>query len=211
MPAPQQLNFARWYDPIFDKLLGGLRELVARVAAPHEGLVVLDIGCGTGAQITIYDNAGCQVHGIDLSEPMLEIARSKLDQRAVISVGDALQIPYADQTFDLVISSLFVHQLKPGQRAGMLEEALRVLKPAGKLVLVDFHHEDRRTLPGKLTYIFISIIEFFAGWEHYSNSRDFLARGGIPDLAANLEVDIHTSIIVANGNMGVYLLRQPDG
>lgn len=210
MPAPQQFNFACWYDPVFDKLLGGLRELVARVAAPDDGLMVLDIGCGTGAQISIYDTAGCQVHGIDLSAPMLEIAGSKLEAGAVLSVSDALQIPYANHTFDLVISSLFIHQLKPGQRGLMLEEAMRVLKPAGKLVLVDFHHRDKYTVRGTLTYIFISIIEFFAGWEHFSNSRDFLAKGGIPDLAANLGMEIHKSIIVANGNMGVYLLRQPE-
>jgi ubiquinone/menaquinone biosynthesis C-methylase UbiE len=210
MPAAQQFNFARWYDPIFNELLGGLRDLVARVAAPDEGLMVLDIGCGTGTQISIYDNAGCKVHGIDLSAPMLEIAGSKLEPGAALSMGNALQIPYADQTFDLVISSLFIHQLKSGERRVMLEEALRVLKPAGKLVLVDFHHQDKRTVPGKLTYIFISIIEFLAGWEHFSNSRDFLSRGGIPDLATNLGVDIIKSIIVSNGNMGVYLLRQPD-
>ena len=209
MPAQQKLNFARFYDPVFGKLLGGLRELVARVAVPDQGLKVLDIGCGTGSQLSIYDNSGCQVHGIDLAAAMLDVAKSKLEAGAGLCVGNALQIPYSNQSFDLVISSLFLHQLRSAQRGGMLEEALRVLKPSGKLVLIDFHHQDKRTLQGNLTYIFISIIEFFAGWEHFSNSRDFLARGGIPDLAASLGVDIRKSIIVGNGNMGVYLLRQP--
>lgn len=204
------MNFATLYDPIFDYLLGGLREIVARVADPYEGLKVLDIGCGTGSQLSIYDTAGCQVHGIDLSGPMLEVARSKLRAGAALSMGDALDIPYADDTFDVVISSLFIHQLRPDLRADMLEEAQRVLNTAGKLVLVDFHQQNERTVPGKLTYIFISIIEFFAGWEHFSNSRDFLAQGGIPDLAASLGAGIRKSFIVANGNLGVYLLQRSD-
>ena len=92
----------------------------------------------------------------------------------------------------------------------MLEEAGRVLKPEGQILLVDFHVQAKRPLLGKLTYAFISIIEFFAGWEHFSNSRDFLAKGGIPTLASNMELGIRKSIIVGNGNLGVYLLRPVD-
>ena len=92
----------------------------------------------------------------------------------------------------------------------MLEEAGRVLKPEGQILLVDFHVQTKQSFLGKLTYAFISIVEFFAGWEHFSNSRDFLANGGIPALASGLELGIRKSIIVGNGNLGVYLLQQAD-
>jgi len=212
MPMPDEpfLNFARWYDPIFENLLGGLRALVARLAPPRDGMKILDIGCGTGAQLDIYHAAGCQVCGIDLAQPMIRVAKSKLGEGAVLSVGDALRIPHPDQAFDLVISSLFIHQLQPGLRAAMLEEAGRVLKSEGQILLVDFHVQAKRSLLGKLTYAFISVIEFFAGWEHFSTSRDFLAKGGIPTLASGLELGIRKSIIVGNGNLGVYLLQQAD-
>jgi len=210
MPDEPFLNFARWYDPIFEILLSGLRATAARVAPQREGMKGMDIGCGTGAQLEIYHAAGCQVYCIDLAQPMLKIARSKLGEGAVLSVGDALRIPHPDQAFDLVISSLFIHQLQPGLRTVMLEESARVLKPDGQILLVDFHVQAKRSFLGKLTYAFISVIEFFAGWEHFSNSRDFLANGGIPTLVSGLELEIQKSIIVGNGNLGVYLLHQDD-
>ena len=174
MPAESMLNIARWYDPIFEGILGGLRSMAARVVPPAEGMRVLDIGCGTGAQLAIYQAGGCQVFGIDLSQPMLRVARSKLDHPAVLTSADALRIPYPDRTFDLVISSLFLHQINPG----------------------------------KLTHAFISTIEFFAGWDHFSNSRDFLAHGGIPPLAADCGLQNRKTFVVGNGNLGVYLLHQ---
>lgn len=57
-------------------------------------------------------------------------------------------------------------------------------------------------------YAFISMIEFLAGWEHYSNSRDFLARGGIAPIAAGVGLNIRKSVIVGSGNLGIYLLRK---
>jgi ubiquinone/menaquinone biosynthesis C-methylase UbiE len=207
MPDDDIRNFARWYDPIFEGVLGGLRASAARVVPPHQGLKVLDIGCGTGAQLAYYQAGGSQVFGIDLSKPMLQVAKSNLGNQAALTVGDALRIPFPDRTFDLVISSLFIHQLHPGLRAAMLEEVVRVLQPEGKILLIDFHVQDKRSFTGKLIFIFISMIEFFAGWEHFNNSRDFLSHGGIPPLAAAQGLRNRKSIVVGNGNLGVYLLR----
>jgi len=208
MPTKTFLNFASWYDPLFEGILGSLRATASRVAPPAEGMKVMDIGCGTGAQLAIYQKGGCQVYGIDLSQSMLRVARSKLGNQAALSFGDALRIPYPERTFDLVISSLFLHQLNPSLRRDMLNEAARVLRFEGYLMLIDFHAQDKRTRSGNLTYAFISIIEFFAGWEHFRNSRDFLAQGGIPPLAADLGLKNRKSIVVGNGNLGVYLLRR---
>ena len=207
MPAESMLNIARWYDTIFEGVLGGLRSMAARVVPPAEGMRVLDIGCGTGAQLAIYQAGGCQVFGIDLSQPMLRVARSNLDHPAVLTIADALRIPYPDRTFDLVISSLFLHQINPGMRAAVLNEAARVLQPEGQILLIDFHFQNKRSIKGKLTHAFISMIEFFAGWEHFSNSRDFLAQGGIPPLAADHGLQNRKTFVVGNGNLGVYLLR----
>ena len=208
MTAEPILNFASWYDRIFEGLLGGLRDVAARAVPPQEGIQILDIGCGTGSQLAIYNQAGCQVYGIDLSQPMLKVAKSKLGDRAGLTMGDALQIPHQDRTFDLVISSLFIHQLDPGQRSAMLEEAVRVLRPDGQILLVDFHVQERRSLSGKFAHVFISIIEFFAGREHFSNSRDFLAKGGIPPIADHLGLRVRKSFVVGYGNLGVYLLHR---
>lgn len=207
MPAETFLNFARWYDPLFEGVLGGLRSLSARLVPPEEGMKVLDVGCGTGAQLAIYQKGGCQVFGIDLSQPMLRVARTNLGNQATLTMGDAVCMPYPERTFDLVISSLFIHQINPGNRTAVLEEAVRVLQPDGQILLVDFHTQDRKTIKGNLTYAFIALVELFAGWEHFSNSRDFLAQGGISPLAADLGLKNRKTIVVGNGNLGIYLLQ----
>jgi hypothetical protein len=84
---------------------------------------------------------------------------------------------------------------------------MRLLKPDGQILLVDFHPEAGRSIKGRLTYYFISTIEFFAGWEHFRNSRDFLSRGGIPKLVKGQGLKIRKTFVVGNGNLGVYLLR----
>jgi len=201
------LAIARWYDPLFEGVLGGLRAMAARVVPPKKGMKVLDVGCGTGAQLAIYQEGGCEVSGIDLSSPMLKVAKSKLGEKAVLITGDAVRIPYPNDTFDLVLSSLFLHQINASLRSAVLEEAMRVLQPDGQILLVDFHPEAARSIKGLLTYYSISTIEFFAGWEHFRNSRDFLSRGGIPKLAMDQRLKIRKTFVVGNGNLGVYLLR----
>ena len=207
MAAKSFLDTANWYDPLFEGLLGGLREMASRMAPPEKGIKVLDIGCGTGAQLAIYEKAGGEVFGIDLAQPMLKVAKSKLGEKAVLTNGDAAEMPYPDQAFDLVLSSLFFHQLGSEVRSAALGEGIRVLQPEGRILLIDFHPGMKDSLRGKVTEFLISTVEFFAGWEHFSNSRDFLARGGIPRLAASHRLNIRKTIVVRDGNIGLYLLR----
>lgn len=207
MATDSYLDFAKWYDPLFGRVLGGLREMAARIADPKSGMRVLDIGCGTGAQLAIYQEAGCEVYGIDLSQPMLSIARTKLSDQAVLTNGDATKMPFPDHAFDLVISSLFLHQLDAGVRSVALEEAKRVVHSDGRILLVDFHPGPLNSIKGKLTKFLISSVEFMAGWEHYSNSRDFLSRGGIPYLASTHQLKVRKKIIVRDGNLGIFLLN----
>jgi ubiquinone/menaquinone biosynthesis C-methylase UbiE len=202
------LNFASWYDYIFEGVLGTLRKNAARLAPLQPGLKVLDIGCGTGSQLRYFSDNGYRIYGIDLSQPMLGLAKSKLGENAFLAMGNALRIPFPAQTFDLVICSLFVHQLAPALRSEMLIETSRVIKPSGQFLLVDFHVLSSRSFRGSLTYTLISTIEFMAGWEHFSNSRDFLDRGGIPPLAMEHQWRIQESIVVGNGNLGIYLLNR---
>ena len=201
------LDTARWYDPLLEGVLGGLRAMAARVVPPKKGMKVLDVGCGTGAQLAIYQEGGCEVSGIDLSTPMLKVAKSKLGEKAALTNGDAIRMPHPNDTFDLVLSSLFLHQINAPLRSAVLEETMRVLKPDGQILLIDFHPLEARSIKGQLTYYFISTIEFFAGWEHFSNSRDFLSRGGIPKLAKGQGLKIRKTFVLGNGNLGVYLLR----
>ena len=167
---------------------------------------VLDIGCGTGIQLAYYQGDGCEVYGIDLSRSMLQGARNNLSHGEGLIEGDALELPFKDGVFDLVLSSLFLHQLDPHLRSIVLEDVCRILQPKGRILLTDFHPRANDSVTVAITGFLISAVELAAGWRHYSNSRDFLSRGGIPFLAEDHHLEVRKKVIVGNGNLAIYLL-----
>ncbi|MBC8440144.1 MAG: class I SAM-dependent methyltransferase [Deltaproteobacteria bacterium] len=78
---------------------------------PKEGMRVFEVGCGTGTNLKLYQQAGCEVYGIDLSPSMVKAASKKLGEQADIKLGDASQMPYSDGYFDLVIAMLTLHEM----------------------------------------------------------------------------------------------------
>ena len=113
---------------------------------------VLDVGTGTG-MLAIEFAKGIptvEVVGLDLSDVALELARdnaqkSRASSRVSFERGDAEDMPFEDDTFDLVISGNTLHLLKNPVR--MLNEIQRVLKPGGRFLVSDF----RRSWLGILT------------------------------------------------------------
>lgn len=141
-----------WFHDIFS-FRGQWRELRQRtmtLARIQPSEQVLDVGCGTGtlalevARVTGHTG---RVVGIDPGTEQIARARSKAPQsHAAIQfqVGLIEQIPFPDQTFDVVLSTLMMHHLPIGlKRQGLLEIA-RVLKPRGRLVIADFKHKRDR-------------------------------------------------------------------
>lgn len=112
--------------------------LAAAGAGPFE--VVVDFGTGTGRMLALFAGNARRVEGIDLSHQMLTVARSKLEEAGVANAsvrhGDATASPYPDNSANLVIIHQVLHFLDDPGRA--LNEAARVLKPGGRLVVVEF-------------------------------------------------------------------------
>jgi ubiquinone/menaquinone biosynthesis C-methylase UbiE len=111
------------------------------------GSHVLDAGCGTGLAATMVAprvGHGGKVVGVDLSKPMLEIARNKaqgfgFDQCEFVS-GDISQLNYAGESFDLVICSFALW----GEPYGLFTEFYRVLRPHGALLIQNWESERDR-------------------------------------------------------------------
>ena len=112
--------------------------LAAAGSGPFE--LVIDFGTGTGRMLALFAGKARRVEGIDLSHQMLTVARSKLQEagagNASVRHGDATATPYPDNSANLVIIHQVLHFLDDPARA--LNEAARVLKPGGKLIVVDF-------------------------------------------------------------------------
>lgn len=117
------------------------RRRVLEVAEVRDREAVLEIACGTGAQLTALarQNPHGRTVGIELADGMLERARKEIDRAALRGVellkADALELPFADETFDLVVNSYMLDLLPLNEIPTALSEMKRVLRPGGRLVL----------------------------------------------------------------------------
>ena len=144
LPAAGHDWFLPLYDP-FVKLLGGdrARRVLLDQAAVRPGHHVLDVGCGTGTFVVLVKrlHPNVEVIGLDPDPKALARATRKAEGEAVsirFDQGFADRLPYSDASFDRVFSSFMFHHLQGQEKAKTLHEARRVLKPGGRLYLLDF-------------------------------------------------------------------------
>ena len=111
------------------------RDIAAKVnSVPYEAL--LDVGCGTGFLIDILaKQKSARYCGVDLSDGMIRVAKSKKIPDAEFTVGSADRLPYPDESFDIVACSQSFHHYPYPEKAML--EAKRVLKPGGLYILSD--------------------------------------------------------------------------
>ncbi|MFE4016770.1 MULTISPECIES: class I SAM-dependent methyltransferase [unclassified Streptomyces] len=128
----------------YDTALGGLPH-GRRIADALEPWLapgaVFEPGVGTGLVAAAFAERGRTVAGVDLSVPMLARARQRLGD--VVAVGDARALPLADATVDNVVLVNVLHLT--GDVAGTLAEAVRVLRPGGRLVALHGRPEPEPT------------------------------------------------------------------
>lgn len=101
---------------------------------------VLDVGCGTGFLAFLFAEVGHAVTGIDLAPEMIAIARQKAEVQGVpaqFRVGDAERVEESTCSFDVVVARHLLWTLPDPARA--VREWLRVLRPGGRLVLIEGH------------------------------------------------------------------------
>lgn len=117
------------------------RRRAIRLVGPKRGQLVLDLCCGTG-DLGIechHQQPQCRIIGADFAVPMLQHATGKTRQNAgthVFLAGDALHLPFAAETFDIVMIGFGVRNFE--DTAAGLCEIRRVLKPGGKILVLEF-------------------------------------------------------------------------
>lgn len=197
---------AKFYDSLFEPFNKGLRGIGMKMFPPKEGMLVLDVGCGTGIHLERYQKAGCQVYGIDLSPAMLQVARERLGENADLHLGDASNLPYPDNKFDLIIMTTVLHEMSPSVRSAVIEESKRVLDKNGRILLIDFHPGPIKPMKGWINKSIISIVEFLAWGEHFRNYRHFIKNKGLPALISAHGLSVVQERVVGGGSMALFLL-----
>jgi ubiquinone/menaquinone biosynthesis C-methylase UbiE len=147
-PAGSMQGWGKTYDTLVGLLSLGqeqkFRQATLDLARIQPGEQILEVGCGTGTlTLAAAAKAGpqSQAAGIDIAPDMIETARRKALKAGLqvqFQVGRIEAIPFPDSQFDLVLSSLMLHHIHgdAAKQQGM-QEMLRVLKPGGRLLIVD--------------------------------------------------------------------------
>jgi ubiquinone/menaquinone biosynthesis C-methylase UbiE len=155
---------AERYDTQVEVLLNGTANAMRRQALPdlHEAfagrdqrkLRLLDVGCGTGRFLDSVKQVWprLQITGLDMSDAYIRHAKRHLRRsRTNFIVGKAEEIPLPDNSQDAVTSTFLFHELPPKIRRITLRECARVLKPGGRLVILDsLQRGDQRDFEGLL-------------------------------------------------------------
>ena len=147
VPATNQSFYDRIshaYDLISDAGEHKAREQGEQTLNVQSGENVLEIGFGTGNTLLHLAEAvgeSGRVSGIDVSTGMLEVASRKVESKGLadrvdLSVGDARQLPYKDDSFDAVFASFTLELFSLNDIPAVLAEVARVLKPGGRLGVV---------------------------------------------------------------------------
>lgn len=166
----------RRYESTYGSLFRTLHHdtLATLLGPPEPGQRLLEVACGTGHTTEFLVEAGFDVTACDLTPDMMRQARARVHKAAAqpdFSVADALALPFADGVFDAVVSTRFLHLFPVEEQEAVLAEAVRVLKPGGRLV-VDFDNWSSRWLLS-VPYLLYNMVRYrrFAPYSIYNRIR----------------------------------------
>jgi phosphatidylethanolamine/phosphatidyl-N-methylethanolamine N-methyltransferase len=193
--------------PLYDKTFGKifytrLRSVIETLAIPR-GSKVLEVGAGTGTSFPAYPRH-CEVVGIDLAPDMLARAQDKIDENdwshiRVIEMN-ALDLKFPDNSFDYVMA-FHVVTVVP-EPVKLIEEAKRVCKPGGKIVVVN-HFTSTSPVLGFLTEALDPVTRYL-GWSTKLKMKPFIeeAHLKVDEIYKLSKLSLHTVLVGTNDKNG---------
>lgn len=181
------------YSRLIDPILKPMRVKVANHISVGEN--VIDIACGTGAQVFELAKKASRVVGTDYSESMLEAARKKLRINSFENIefilADATDLNcFGEKQFDVSTLTLALHQFAPNLLPLVLSEMKRV---SNRFIIVDYSVP----LPQNFVGWGSQFAEFLAGAEHYKNFRKYYKSGGLNKILPAYGIQITDSVFFA--------------
>jgi ubiquinone/menaquinone biosynthesis C-methylase UbiE len=141
---PVQLEYARLADQYDDRwsfyINATLQATLSHLNIPP-GDRLLDLGCGTGTLLEKLQKVSpeAELFGIDPTAEMLNVARQKLPASIDLKVGNATNIPFPSDSFDILVSTSAFHYFRHPEQA--IGEMKRVLKSGGRLIITDWCYD----------------------------------------------------------------------
>jgi len=167
------------YETLIDPFLKDMRMFIAQFTDLNPGDRILDVCCGTGAQVLKYAERGPIAVGIDNDPAMLRVAkRNRMKQKldnVSFQLADATRLPFKDSCFDYASISFGLHDKISQVRNRVVSEMKRVVKQHGALILADYEVP----LPRNIWAIAARGIEFLVNGSHYEGFKDYLGSGGL--------------------------------
>jgi len=117
---------------------------------PHiKGDIILEISFGNGYLMSQYASSKYEIYGIDYNKKMVEVARKRIANKGFdinLIKGNVEKLPFPDDSFDTIINTMAFTGYPDGRKA--IGEMKRVLKPGGRILLIDFDYPKNRNVFG---------------------------------------------------------------
>ena len=167
-------SVAGQWDAVRHDLFGDRSPLVGMLALVDSDWTIADLGCGTGSLTATLAPFVGRVVAVDASAPMLAAARRRLDGTANVDIrqGELEAVPIESAQVDAAVMSLVLHYIAEPAKA--LGEAARVLRPGGRLIVVDMTPHDREEYRQQMGHV----------WQGFSPEQmtDWLSAAGFEEV-----------------------------
>ena len=183
-----------------------INKLIISLLEIKNSCKILDLGCGTGVLSALISNelsesAGGLSIGIDAAGKMIEGARKKRGSKTCrFEVAAAENLPFDNDSFESVVSTMFFHHIQLDLKEKALSEAFRVMRPGGRLVIADMHIPT--TFLGALT-------SHLSRWILFQPQIGENIRGVLPGLIEKAKFTTPELVKTYFGYVAIFLSQKP--